>query len=60
MTSQQSLFATDSEPTSAPERRNKCFVKATDVESLPAFDPETGELLEEGDNAWQRESMGRL
>lgn len=48
MTSQQSLFATDSALTSAPERRNKCFVKPTGVESLPAFDPEPGELLEEG------------
>ena len=48
MTSQQSLFATDSEPTSAPERSKKGFVKPTGVESLPAFDPETGELLEEG------------
>lgn len=51
MTSQQSLFATDSEPTSASERRNKCFVKPTDVESLLYYDEQgsplyIGEMLD--------------
>lgn len=51
MTSQQSLFATDSDPISASERRNKCFVKPTDVESLLYYDEQgsplyIGEMLD--------------
>lgn len=51
MPSQQSLFATDSESTNVSERRNKCFVKPTDVESFLYYDEQgsplyIGEMLD--------------